>query len=168
MNIACDQGLLPMWLCPFFQWMQDSALTDVLSNSRILLPLLEILHLLGLTVGLGTIVMVDFGLLGIGMRRQPAVRIAQQLAPYTWGGIALLMVTGPPLMVAEARKMYMNDMFPIKMLILAATLIFHFTVYRRAMSAPTDPAAWRAKLIGGLSLTLWLGTGFAAKLMEIF
>jgi hypothetical protein len=157
-----------LWLCPWFQSVQDSSIAEAIRNAPVLLPAIEIVHLLGLTLLGGTVLMIDLDLLGIAMRRQPASSLAQQLAPWSMTGLVMLFITGPPLLVAEAMKMYMNPIFPIKMAILTLGVVFHFTIFRTATSGRSVITPIRAKLVGAVSLLLWGGTGFAAKVMEIF
>lgn len=65
----------------------------MLRNSQVLYTSIEIIHLLGFAFLVGTILMVDAGLLGIGMGRQPVPRIAEGLAPWTWGGLVVMALS---------------------------------------------------------------------------
>lgn len=152
----------------FYEWLQHTPATDTLQNSRLLLPAIETLHLIGLALLVGTVLAVDLNLLGIAMLRQPASRIAQELRWLTWVGLATLLITGPLLLAADAEKLSMNPVFPVKMAILVLAIIYHFTIYRKATTGAYAPGSVQAKVAGGLSLLLWVGTGFAAKVMEVF
>jgi uncharacterized protein DUF6644 len=157
-----------MSLMDVFQWLNDLRLSEAIRNSSVIFPLIEITHLLGLTLLVGTVLVVDVGLLGIGMQRQPAWRLARQLAPWTLTGLVMILATGPLLLIAEAMKISMNPIFPIKMAILLVAVLFHFTVFRKTTSDGSVVTPFRAKLVGGLSLFLWIGTSFIAKVMESF
>jgi hypothetical protein len=152
----------------FYEWLQRTPVTDTLQNSRVLLPAIETLHLIGLALLVGTVLAVDLNLLGIAMLRQPASRIARELRWLTWAGLATLLATGPLLLAADAEKISMNRIFPVKMAILVMAIVFHFTIYRKAARGAYPPGSVQAKVAGGFSLLLWVGTGFAAKLMEVF
>jgi len=156
-----------MPLLPFFEWLDHTGASDMLRNSQVLYTSIEIIHLLGFALLVGTILIVDAGLLGIGMRRQPVLRIAEGLAPWTWGGFVVMALTGPLLLSSQALKCYHSRVFWTKMALLLLAVIFHFTVHRQAISpdrARIGPI--RARLTGGLSLTLWVATAVAAKWVE--
>lgn len=115
---------------------------------------------------MGTILIVDVGLLGFGMRRHPVSRVAQGLAPWTWGGFVVMAVTGPLLLSSQAVKCYHNRVFWTKMALLLLALVFHFTVHRKAISDSSRIGPIQARLAGGLSLTLWIAAALAAKWIE--
>jgi hypothetical protein len=69
--------------------------------------------------------------------------------------------------IAQAAKWHDNSVFWFKMLMLIIAIVFQFSV-RRRISVPAPvlrPVA--ARLIGGVSLLLWISTAFSAKLMEL-
>src|SRR5690242_9781435 len=55
-------------LLPFFRWCDSTAVAETIRNSRVLFPLVESIHLLGLTVLLGTIIVLNLRLAGAGLR----------------------------------------------------------------------------------------------------
>lgn len=109
----------------------------------------------------GTLLLTDLGLLGWAMRRQPIHQVAAALAPWTWRGFALLMLTGPLMFTAQAAKWHDNPVFWIKMLLLAGATIFQLSV-RRAIQSETS---W-GRPIGAVSLVLWISIGLLSKMME--
>src|SRR3981189_3568785 len=60
-----------MSLLPFFAWCESSALGGTIRSSSWLFPVIEAVHLLGLAVIGGAILVVDLRLFGFGLRRQP-------------------------------------------------------------------------------------------------
>ena len=155
-----------MPLLPFFEWLDQSDVGTTLRNSLVLYTSIEIIHLLGLALLVGTILIVDVGLLGFGMRLQPVSRIAKGLAPWTWAGLVVMALTGPLLLSSQALKCYHNRVFWTKMALLSLAIIFHFTIHRKAIAAGPGIGPTQARLAGGLSLTLWVATAFAAKWIE--
>jgi hypothetical protein len=139
-----------------------------MANSSVLIAVAQIVHLLGMTMLLGTILMVDLTLLGYGIRRHPVSTIAAELAPYTWIGLAVMFATGPLNLASEAQRCYDSSFFWIKMALLAVALLFHFTVHRRVTLAHPPVSAFRARLAGGVSLALWFGVALAAKFIGFY
>lgn len=129
-------------------------------SSQVIFPIVEIVHLVGLALFVGTLLLIDMGLLGLAMRRQPIAQVAAALAPWTWSGFALLMITGPFMFSAQAAKWHDNPMFWFKMLLLIVATVFQLSVHRRIGSEQSP------KLIGAVSLILWISTALSAKMME--
>ena len=151
--------------CEAFEWIEHSRIGEFMRGSRVVFPVFEILHLLGLALFAGTLLLTDLGLLGVAMRRQPVNQVASALAPWTWRGFALLMITGPFMFSAQAAKWHDNPVFWIKMFLLMIAAIFQWSVRARiTVDLSGDPG--QAKLIGGLSLVLWISIGLLSKMME--
>jgi len=119
-------------------------------------PIVEAIHICGFTLLVGSIVILDLRLLGVTLRGQPVSRIARELAPWIWAGLAFQLTTGPFLFSGDPHEYVQVAAFRNKMLFFALALIFHFTVIRAATrtSADSAPLGWRrpAALV---SLGLW-------------
>jgi hypothetical protein len=156
------------FLLPVFEWMESTQVGQTIQHSASLIALVEIVHLLGLTLLLGSILMVDLTLLGLGIGRIPASRIAKELKPWTAAGLAIMLISGPLILSSEAIRCYKTPAFWTKMGLLAVALIFHFTIHKRLVfeepPAPRTRAVWTACL----SLTLWTSVALAGKAIAIF
>ncbi len=152
-------------LLPAFEWLQQSYLGETIRHSASLIALLEIVHLIGLTLLLGTILMVDLSLLGLGIPGQPVSRVARELKLFTAIGLAIMLASGPLILCSEAVRCYKTPAFWVKMALLAIAIAFHFTIHRRATLAEHPH---HASLVAVLSLTLWFGVGLAGKGIAIF
>ena len=153
--------------CAAFEWMEHSPIGDFMRGSRVTFPIFEIIHLIGLALFVGTLFLTNLGLLGLAMRRQPAPQVAAALAPWTWRGFALLMLTGPFMFTAQAAKWHDNPVFWIKMLLLIVATVFQLSVRRKIASEAPSLEPPKAKLIGAISLILWVSTGLLSKMMEL-
>lgn len=151
-------------MMPVFQWLQDTYLAQTIRHSASLIALLEIVHLIGLTLLLGTILMVDLSLLGLGIGRQPASRVARELNLFTVIGLTIMLVSGPLILCSEAVRCYKTPAFWIKMVLLAMAIVFHFTIHRRVTQE--EHSHFRAVAI--LSLALWTAVALAGKGIAIF
>lgn len=148
---------------PFFTWYGHTSLARAMTNSSALIATAQIVHLLGMTLLVGTIMMVDLTLLGFGIQRHPVSRVADELAPWTAGGLAIMFLTGPLNLASETMKCYDATFFWVKMGLLVVAIVFHFTVHRRVTMAEPPVSRTRARLIGGLSLALWFSIALSAK-----
>jgi hypothetical protein len=155
-------------LLPAFEWLQHTYVAETIRHSAALIALLEIVHLIGLTLLIGTILMVDLSLLGLGIGRQPVSRIAGELNLFTAMGLGIMLVSGPLILCSEAVRCYKAPAFWVKMALLAIAVVFHFTIHRRATLAEPPLPRPDARIVAGISLALWFGVALAGKGIAIF
>jgi hypothetical protein len=157
-------------LCQIFY---DSGLGTALRESDYVFSIVESIHVLSITLLIGTIVVLDLRMLGVVLRSISVTRIARSVFPLTWTGFAISFVSGFFLFWAEAAKMYGNPAFRAKLILLALVglnpLIFHTTVYRRVHEWEVlDLAPWRARTAAIASITLWSGIVIAGRAIAYF
>jgi hypothetical protein len=140
---------------PFFEWLTTSPWANAINGPEWAFPVVESLHFIGFALSIGTIAIVDLRLLGLGVRRQTAQELAQDLNRWTLIGFAVMLITGPLMFSADAVRYHYNPSFQFKMTCLLAALLYHFTLHRRAVRPGVSPLA--AKFAAALSLTLWTG-----------
>ena len=127
-------------------------IANPLNSSELVFPILECLHILGFSLSIGTIAIVDFALLGIGLRQPPA-EIAKQLSLWTAIGLSLMLFTGLLLFSSDPDSYYLNWPFLIKMALFLSAVIYHYTRHRKAVARGQRSAA-------SISLALWGGVVF--------
>lgn len=160
--------MMAAMLLPVFEWAQHSYLGETIRHSATLIASLEIIHLIGLALLLGTILMVDLSLLGLGIGRHPVSQIARELKGWTIAGLAIMLASGPLILTSEAIRCYKTPAFWIKMLLLATAVTFHFTLHRRVTLADPAVSHLDARMVAGVSLALWIGVALAGKGIAIF
>jgi hypothetical protein len=62
-----------------------------LNESALSFPILECFHIVGFAFSVGTIALVDFRLLGWGMRRETPAQIAKETFFWTLGGLIVMV-----------------------------------------------------------------------------
>jgi uncharacterized protein DUF6644 len=142
------------------EWLGTTPASIALHESRYLYLIILSIHVLTLSVFVGTAVIVDLRLLGLTM---PGVRVSEimtRLLPWTAAGFAVMAVSGALLFYAAPLSRYQNIFFRAKMvtLVLAGVnvWVFHKTVYRRVADWDLDPVPpRRARMVGGLALVFW-------------
>jgi uncharacterized protein DUF6644 len=127
-------------------------------------PVIESIHLVGVTLLLGTIAIVDLRLLGLSLRHFRISAVAEAMAPWTSAGMVTVGITGPLLFAWDSSRYLKNPAFLVKMVLLAAALGAHFTIHRRV--ARDD--ARRVKLGAVLSLVLWSSVVLAGRAIADF
>ncbi len=142
--------------------LEASGLATTIRNSLFLFPLIESVHVIGLTMVFGTIVIIDLRLLGIASTRRPFTAIASDVFKWTWMAFAVTATTGALMCVSDASTYYHSAYFRAKMALLALSglnmLVFELTA-RRSIHAwdrnASAPASGRAVAV--LSLVIWIG-----------
>jgi hypothetical protein len=125
-----------------------------LNDSPLIFPALECAHILGFAVSIGTIAVLDFRLLGLGLIHHPSAELAKDLAPWTLIGLAIMLLSGPAMFASDPDMYYLNGAFQIKMVALLAAIIFNYTIHRKV--AARDASSGGAKVVACISLTLWM------------
>ena len=98
------------------------------------------------------------------------LQLADELAPWTFCSLIIILVTGALLFASEAMmKSYVSGPFRLKMVFLFAAILFHYTIYRKAtnVDAIHESPAW-GKLVASVSLVLWFGVGWGGRGIGFF
>jgi len=138
------------------QGLADTSLATTLTDSSWLFGAVESIHVLALTLVLGSITLVDLRLIGIGPSRGSAEQVLHRLLPFTLGGFVLAAITGSVLIFANPIGYSKNFFFAAKFSLLALAginaLVFHIFFQRRLV----DGASLAPRISGGVSLALWV------------
>ncbi len=154
----------------FCEWLASTPGSIALHESRYMFLIVLTVHVLTLTVFVGTALMIDLRLLGVTMKRVPASEVVGRLLPWSAAGLLVMVASGALLFYSAPLVRYDNLFFRFKMamLVLAAlnAWIFHVTVFRRVAEWDLDAVPPRAaRLVGGLSLVLWAVIITAGRMM---
>lgn len=153
-----------MTLLEFFHWLEYLPLLVAMRSSPWLFPAIATVHLLGLAIIGGAVLVVDLRLLGLGLIRQPVARLARDTEPMLFIGIAIMLLTGPWLFMCFATKYYYLTAFWVKLVCFVLVLLFTLTVRRRiVMGSGTAGAA--PKLVAVGSLSLWFTVALGGRLI---
>jgi hypothetical protein len=159
-----------MDIAAFLKWLEASTLATRIRDSLYLFPLIESIHVIGLALVFGTILIIDLRLLGTASTQRPFTRMASEILKWTWAAFALTALTGTLMFITNAGVYYNNFYFRTKMLLLALAginmLAFELTAGRtihRWDQAPSAPPAGRA--VAALSLVIWIGVICAGRLI---
>lgn len=153
----------------FVQWCYYSKDYAFIRDTKYGVPILQSLHLTGITLLLGTTLILNLRLLNLGFTKLPLPLLAEQLWRWTKTGLALTVVTGIMIFLPDPTRYAHSGPFRLKMILLLLALLFQFTVFRNAVrQKPSPQARARSIVIAAISLTLWFGTGWAARAIAFF
>lgn len=136
------------------------AIAKAMRENLWLYPSVEIVHIVGFTILVGSIVMFDLRVLGLS-RTIPVRALGRHLLPWTFGALLLILPSGLLMFSAHAADFLGNRAFQVKMgLILAAAInaaMFHTGPYRTVESWDTGVAAPAlARLSVAASILIWI------------
>ncbi len=150
-----------MSLLDVFESLEQSGIGMVIRESLWLFPAFEAVHLLGLSVLGGSLLMVDLRLLGVGIRSRTPAQLVRTVRPWLIGSLLVLIGTGVPLFLSEAVKCYYSYSFWVKMSALGIGLLYTFLIKHPVIRRGTGSGV--QALIGMLSLAVWLTVAGAGR-----
>jgi len=145
---------------PVYDWMQTTAIHEVVMFYRWTWPSLETLHFLGLCLLIGAILIMDLRL--IGFQRSIPLKAVHGLMWVAIAGFSINLITGIGFLFGDPLLYVRNYAFWVKMvLILLAGLnfLYYITKVEPALDklGPHDETPTPAKAVGVASLVFWFG-----------
>lgn len=137
----------------------QNAIADALNNHEWSFALAECIHIGSFAVTIGSITLVDFRLLNLGLRHETPGRILRYTEPWTMVGLLFVIFSGLALFLSQVEIYRMNLAFPLKMYVLAAAVVYNFTVHRK-VATMKNPSPALSKAVAILSLLLWVSVIF--------
>jgi hypothetical protein len=134
-----------------------------------LYPAVEIVHIVGFTMLVGSVAMFDLRVLGLS-KAIPVRALSRHLLPWSVGALALIVPTGLMMFSAHAEDFLGNRAFQLKMaLLLTAALnaiYFRTGPYQTVRGWDVQsPAPWDARVSVALSLVLWVAIISCGRLL---
>lgn len=141
--------------------LQDTAIATAIREGGSLFPWIECAHVLALTLVIGSIAIVDLRLVGLASRDRGVAQITASVLPITWTAFVFAVTSGALMFISNADAYAHNLYFQVKIALLALAglnmAVYHRFLSRAAAEWHTPAAtALRARLVGGLSLCLWI------------
>lgn len=142
-------------------YLEDSAVAESIREGETLFPLIESIHVVAISLVVGSILALDLRLIGFASLDRPVGRLAGAILPVTWSAFAVAVASGSLLFVSNAAKYLANGFFDAKMILIAVAglnmVVFHVVTARdlaRWEKDATPPL--RARLAGVMSILLWI------------
>lgn len=115
---------------------EASAIGVAIAESRYAYPIIEGIHLIGLSVSVGLIFLTDLRLMNLFLKRVPVTDVLRHLRPYVIGGFIAVFISGGLLFWSAAARMLDSPAFVAKMAFMALAggnaLYFEFVIAQRS------------------------------------
>ena len=149
-------------------WIMGTSASKTVANVAWIIPAVQTIHILAISVVISTMAMLDLRLMGLTAKRYSIRAVADRFLPWMWLSVIVLLITGVILITGEPDRALGNWVFQTKMALLIAVLAISWG-FNRVLKR--DLTAWdmdsrhktAAKVTGLVSLLLWIGIVVAGR-----
>ena len=145
-----------MDLYPFFDWLDTSLLADISKAYGGVFAVVQMFHLLGMSMLGGMVLVGDLRLLNILLKDIPSQVVIENTQKWFNVALVIVMTSGIFMSSAVAMKLYYNQMFWAKMTSLGLGIAFVYVIRRPLLKFTHDTInPWTLKLIAVTSISIW-------------
>jgi hypothetical protein len=132
------------------------------------IPLLQSIHIVMIGVVFVSILMIALRVLGRARTDEPFDSVWARFAPWMWGGLIVMLLTGLPLIIAEPVREFFALSFWLKMALIAIG-VTSAAVFARSLKpaivagAPGREFSTAAKAVTVVTLVLWIAIIFLGR-----
>jgi len=151
-------------------WIDSTALSQGIQNAAWVVPTVQTVHILAIAALMGSMLMINLRLVGIGSRDQTLAQVSGRFSPVIWWALPVLLFTGAILITGEPARALKNSIFQLKMLlVIGAILVTLFCI----VPLKKNPSHWEGRggfgmLVALVSVSLWVGIIFAGRWIAYF
>jgi len=138
----------------FFDDLEQGFIGSFIRDSLWLFPAIEAIHLIGLAILGGSVLVNDLRLMRFLLVNKPAIYVLDQTMKWFYIGLTVLVSTGVPLFLSEAIKCFYSRAFWIKMCFLIIGIIFTLFLRNPLIRSETKENL-RLKIVGFISVFIW-------------
>jgi hypothetical protein len=142
--------------------LRETSFATAIRENASLFPWIESVHVLAVTIVIGTVGIIELRLIGLTSLNRPVSRVLRDTLPCTWAAFAVAVISGFLLFASNAPTYAHNTFFLSKLvfLFLAGLNAFGFHSLIERSIANWDSAARTplpARLSGVFSVVMWIG-----------
>ncbi|MBP2275901.1 MULTISPECIES: DUF6644 family protein [Sphingomonas] len=146
-----------------FQWLGQTGLGVFMRESTWAFAIVETIHLLGLAVLGGVVLVVNLTAGRVLFRRNDGAAIIAAARPAWLASLAVMLLSGGLLVASKPIRYYLDGTFRTKIALLALAIVASFLVQHIATQPRQSPALIRTLAV--LALLLWLGVGVCGRII---
>ncbi|MGI8735051.1 MAG: DUF6644 family protein [Pyrinomonadaceae bacterium] len=153
-------------------WLESTLIATAMREWTWLYPIVEIAHIIGFVVLVGSAFLFDLRLLGVS-RKLPVADLARHLLRWSRLSIFVVVPTGFLMFMTNATTMIENPVFRLKLFFIALAginaLVFRLWTAKSVADWNIDmPSPSAAKLSASFSLLLWSAVISCGRLIAFF
>ncbi len=147
----------------FFLWLGQTGLGVFMRQSTWAFAVVETIHLLGLAVLGGVVLVVNLTAGRVLFRRSDGAAIVAAARPAWLASLAVMLLSGGLLVASKPIRYYLDGTFRAKMVLLALAIVASVLVQHIATRPRSSPALIRTLAV--LALLLWFGVGVCGRII---
>jgi putative copper export protein len=152
----------------FANWLASTSLSATVVNNLWMIPAIQSVHIIAIGLLVGALLMLDMRVLGVLSKDQTIAQVNNRYAPWIWGAILVLAISGCLLIVGEPKRELLSFSFWAKMtlLVIGIAIVLAFQSYLKANMAmwkDTGEPTPRTKFYAILSICIWAAIIFLGR-----
>jgi hypothetical protein len=152
----------------FCWWLEHTALSQTIQSVGWIVPAIQTIHILAITVVAASALMIDLRLIGVFSADRPLREVSARFLPLVWWPLLVLLATGTIMIIGEPARSLKNPAFQLKMALLITVLVvtaLYQLLLRRdpRLGSPESDHRGATVTIATLSMLLWSGVIFAGR-----
>ena len=148
----------------YLDWLEHTSWAEVIRQSLWLYPALEIVHILGIVILVGSAFLFDLLLLGFS-KNLPLVSMSQYLLPWSRSGLILIIPSGLLLFITNAGTLGFDPTFWLKMVLIAVAGLNAFVFHRHFSKGQTDQLPAKSRVHALVSIVVWIAVISCGRLL---
>jgi hypothetical protein len=146
---------------PFADWLSTTRISTLFQDQLWVVPTSQSIHIVCVCLVFASAIMINLRLLGVGASGRTISQLTDQVVPWMWRALCVLLFTGVVQTIAEPVRQFVAPVFWAKMMmvIVVALMTAVFARKVRANAARWDAAGTRpssAKVFAIVSTMLWI------------
>ncbi len=130
-------------------------------------PIIQTVHILGISIVMGTAVLLNLRILGWAIPSQNITEMTNRVLPWLWSALLVNVVSGAFFVFGRPNRYFNNPVFAWKMaFLLPAVLLtlFFYLMHRSQQGYWEQPdKKWPARALALVSLGLWIMVAMAGR-----
>ena len=128
----------------FAEWLSTTPPSVYIQNHNAwIIPLIQSIHIVGIAVVLGSVLMINLRILGWAGMDQTLRQTSSRFAPWLTSALYLLLATGILLVIGEPVRELVTFSFWLKMFLVAVSTVIAVN-FQRKLRADHQPIRWLA------------------------
>ncbi len=126
-----------------------------LNSNEWAFPLTECFHITSFALSIGTIMLVDLRLMGLGLMRSKPAQLVKDTGIWTLAGLVIVIFSGLLIFSSDPIRYIYNAGFQWKMIALVVAILYNYTIHRKVAMSDASSEGTK-KIVGALSVLLWV------------
>src|SRR5215471_3166300 len=151
----------------FAAWLQATDLSVKVQSISWIIPLLQSIHITMIGIVFVSSLMITLRVVGSVRADESFAAVWSRFAPWMWGGLIVMALTGLPLIVAEPVREFTAVSFWLKMALIVISVtsivVFGRTVRPEALASVTAEFSPGRKAAAVATVVLWLAIIFLGR-----